>query len=216
MSSTKAKQELPAPPYAWISWAVLLCYAAVGVEGAIAFGTFPWRTAVSLTDYDAGQAASVRVKSGQFHLCCIYILEMLLAVGPGWCAMCWARFDVLVHHGPYVAATWLCYWGNHASRWTAPLVIVLLTPANEGMFIAHTLGAPEWLAKFRRLFAFSCVLALWLCETWTVLRNLVLHWQIGKDATMNAILDQVSWGGIYYHAMLLRLYIKRWQKTRCI
>eukprot|EP00443_Scrippsiella_acuminata_P024029 CAMPEP_0115364644 /NCGR_PEP_ID=MMETSP0270-20121206/103875_1 /TAXON_ID=71861 /ORGANISM="Scrippsiella trochoidea, Strain CCMP3099" /LENGTH=224 /DNA_ID=CAMNT_0002787349 /DNA_START=44 /DNA_END=719 /DNA_ORIENTATION=+ len=141
--------ELPPPPYAWISWLVLLSYIACAVEGAIVFCTYPWHLALSLQNFDAGPSVFADVKSGQFHLCCIYIIELLMAFGPGWCAMSpgWTRFELLVHHAPYVSAVCLAFFGGHAERWTAPMTLVLLTPANEGMFIAQSLGAPDWLAK---------------------------------------------------------------------
>merc|ERR1712113_760703 len=106
------------------------------------------------------------------------------------------------------------FWGGHAERWTAPMTLVLLTPANEGMFIAQSLGAPDWLAKVRRLFGFCAIFLLFCCETWVLIRNTVWHWQIGQAALWSACVDQVTWGGSYYHLMLLRMYIRRWKKTR--
>eukprot|EP00443_Scrippsiella_acuminata_P033000 CAMPEP_0115336116 /NCGR_PEP_ID=MMETSP0270-20121206/88829_1 /TAXON_ID=71861 /ORGANISM="Scrippsiella trochoidea, Strain CCMP3099" /LENGTH=198 /DNA_ID=CAMNT_0002757257 /DNA_START=124 /DNA_END=720 /DNA_ORIENTATION=+ len=113
--------ELPPPPYAWISWLVLLSYIACAVEGAIVFCTYPWHLALSLQNFDAGPSVFADVKSGQFHLCCIYIIELLMAFGPGWCAMSpgWTRFELLVHHAPYVSAVCLAFFGGHAERWTA-------------------------------------------------------------------------------------------------
>mmetsp|Transcript_14482 Transcript_14482/g.36643 ORF Transcript_14482/g.36643 Transcript_14482/m.36643 type:complete len:222 (-) Transcript_14482:82-747(-) len=210
--------ELPPPPYAWISWLVLLSYIACAVEGAIVFCTYPWHLALSLQNFDAGPSVFADVKSGQFHLCCIYIIELLMAFGPGWCAMSpgWTRFELLVHHAPYVSAVCLAFFGGHAERWTAPMTLVLLTPANEGMFIAQSLGAPDWLAKVRRLFGFCAICLLWACETWVLLRNSVSHWQMGRDSLPSAMADQVTWGGSYYHLMLLRMYVKRWKKTRTL
>lgn len=208
--------ELPPPPHVWISWAVLFLYTAVAIEGAIVFYNYPWLTAISIENYSAGPVAFASVQSGQIHLCCVYLIETLLAVGPGWCAMSpgWTQFELFIHHVPYVAAVALAFFGGHAERWTAPMTMVLMTPLNEGMFIAQSLGAPEWIAKLRRAFGFGAICLLWLCETWTFQRNLVIHYYIGWSAMPNVLADAVSLGGIYYHLVLLRLYVRRWMKTR--
>eukprot|EP00928_Gymnodinium_smaydae_P082181 TRINITY_DN6557_c0_g1_i1.p1 TRINITY_DN6557_c0_g1~~TRINITY_DN6557_c0_g1_i1.p1 ORF type:complete len:259 (+),score=61.37 TRINITY_DN6557_c0_g1_i1:202-978(+) len=213
----RKRVELPQPPSAWISWALLLCYMFVAIEGAYVICNHPWLTELSLDD-EIDSEAFRRVRTAQLHLCGIYIVEILLAVIPGWCAMSpgWTCFELLVHHGPYVAALCVALFGGHARRWTAPMAMVLLTPANEGMFIAVALGAPNWLCKVRRLFGFTGVTLLFLTETLVLARNQIANWQLGSAALSRALADQIVWGGIYYHALLLRLYIRRWMKTRTL
>lgn len=216
----KDRQELPPPPLAWISWAVLFAYVSVGIEGAVAICRFPWHTAVSVEHFYPGDEAFLAVQSGQLHLCLVYAFEALMALGPGYCAMSpgWTKFELFVHHVPYIAAVGLAYFCGHSSRWTAPLCCVLLTPANEGLFIAQSLGAPDWLAKARRLYGFMGISILFSCETMTVFRNMFLHHQAGwtSMSIKNCLIDQICWGGISYHFMLLQLYIKRWRKTRSL
>jgi len=222
MSSEPKKKpprvELAAPPHPIISWGILCLYAVVAIEGAMLCLGYPWQTAFSVEEYFAGADTFASVKAAQTHLCGIYVLESLLALGPGWCAMSpgWTLFELLIHHVPYVGAVLIAFSGSHAERWTAPMAVVMLTPANEGMFIAAQLGAPDWVAKFRRLFGFTGISLLWMCETWTLFRNLAIHWRNGWPAAISAVLDQIAWGGIYYHALLLRLYIRRWKKTRSL
>jgi len=219
-SEPKKKQrvELAAPPHPAISWVILVLYAIVAIEGATLVARYPWQTAFSIQNFYAGDDIFTATKSAQTHLCGIYVLESLLALGPGWCAMSpgWTLFDLLIHHVPYVCAVSIAFSGAHAERWTAPMAVVMLTPANEGMFIAAQLGAPDGLQKFRRLFGFTGVSLLWFCETLTLFRNLAIHYSVGRPAIISALLDQIAWGGIYYHALLLHLYIRRWKKTRTL
>eukprot|EP00928_Gymnodinium_smaydae_P082182 TRINITY_DN6557_c0_g2_i1.p1 TRINITY_DN6557_c0_g2~~TRINITY_DN6557_c0_g2_i1.p1 ORF type:complete len:282 (+),score=51.70 TRINITY_DN6557_c0_g2_i1:66-848(+) len=214
----KQRIEMPQPPYPIISWFVLLCYILVGIEGAYVICKHPWSTELSLNGAEIDTASFSRVKTAQIHLCAIYLFELLLALIPGWCAMSpgWTCFELLVHHAPYVAALCIAFSGDHAYRWTAPMAMVLCTPWNEGLFIATALGAPSWLHKARRLYGFTGITALWLTETSVLVRNQFVHWQTGSDAIVPAITDQIVWGGIYYHALLLRLYIRRWMKTRTL
>jgi len=208
---------MPPPPFKWISCVVLLCYVLVAIEGSVVVYKHPWRA-----DLSVGSVADVegfdRVRTAQFHLCLIYAVELAMALGPCWCAMSpgWTQFDLLIHHAPYVGAVSLCFFGGHAQRWTAPMVMVLLTPSNEGMFIATALGAPDWINKFRRVFGFCGITALWCTESWIMLRNHIVHYQIGRDAMWPTLIDQICWGGIYYHFLLLRMYIRRWKKTRTL
>lgn len=211
----KNRDELPAPPYAWISWIVLISYVIAAFEGAALFFGHPWLTDLSFNYESKSDAAFAPVRLAQFHLCCIYIMEIAFAIGPGWCAMSpgWTKGELLQHHAPYVAAVCLAFFGGHANRWTAPMVATSLTPANEGMFIANSLGAPEWLNKFRRLFGFIAISVLWCIETWTEVRNIMVHWSIGWDAFGPFLVDQIAWVGIAYHTSLLRMYVRRWKRT---
>lgn len=212
-----ARVELPPPPHVAITWIVFGLYVAVAIEGGVLCWKYPWHSAFSVEDFFPGASTFEAVKAAQMHICGIYLIESLLAIGPGWCAMSpgWTLFELLVHHVPYVSAVAVAFCGP-VERWTAPMAVVMLTPANEGMFIAQCLGAPAGLAKFRRLFGFSVVSLLFIVETWTIFRNLGIHWKIGGPAAIDAVLDQIAWGGIYYHALLLRLYIKRWMRTRSL
>jgi hypothetical protein len=216
--ASKTREELQAPPYTWISWLVLLSYALATLEGVWVFVNYPWSQA--LFDMKVDALTIERVKRAQIHLCCIYFFEVLLAVGPKWCAMSpgWTQGELLIHHALYIAADVLCFVGGHETRWTAPMAMVSLTPLNEGLFIACSLGFPAWLQKFRRLYGFAGILALWLCETYIFFGNQFMHWRGGWSATsaFNSLVDQCVLGGIYYHALLLHLYIRRWRKTRTL
>mmetsp|Transcript_46082 Transcript_46082/g.121751 ORF Transcript_46082/g.121751 Transcript_46082/m.121751 type:complete len:212 (-) Transcript_46082:81-716(-) len=196
--------ELVAPPHAWISWGVLISYAVVFAEGVVLNVLF------------LGDGATLeRVGHAQLQLCGIYLLESAMAVALGWCAMSpgWTCSELLQHHVPYVLATALCFFGGHAHRWLPPLLVVLLTPLNEGLFIVHALGAPDWVSRLRRAFGFSIVASLLLVETITFFRNSGQNWERGNAGLKDFLVDNLVWGGIYYHALLLKLYIRRWRKT---
>mmetsp|Transcript_66317 Transcript_66317/g.194491 ORF Transcript_66317/g.194491 Transcript_66317/m.194491 type:complete len:215 (+) Transcript_66317:77-721(+) len=199
--------ELVAPPHVWISWGVLLSYAVVFVEG-VTLSSLHWISSDASAELE-------RVGRAQFHLCAVYMLEAVLAVGPGWCAMSpgWTCSELLMHHVPYAMATALAFFGGHAHRWIAPMLVVLLTPLNEGLFIVHGLGAPEWTSQFRRLFGFCIVAILLLVETAQFFRNSAMNWERGSAGLPDFLIDNLVWGGIYYHALLLKLYLRRWKKT---
>jgi len=207
--------ELPPPPYTWISLGIFSCYMMSALEGAFVLARHPWLADLSMS-MAKDDATFDRVTAAQCHLCCIYLVEAALAIGPGWCAMSpgWTLFDLLIHHVPYIGAVLLAFFGGHAHRWTPPMAVVLMTPANEGMFIATALGAPECISKIRRLFGFVGITLLWTIECWTLGRNLLLHWGSGQEASHLALVDLIALGGIWYHALLIRMYIKRWRKTR--
>merc|ERR1719424_1298042 len=101
-------------------------------------------------------------------------------------------------------------------RWTSAMVCVLLTPANEGLFIAAGLGAPECTAKLRRLIGFVGICLLCAVECWTLLRNEILHYQKGSESIGYMLADAIPLGGIWYHMLLIRMYLKRWSKTRSL
>merc|ERR1719428_809686 len=96
----------------------------------------------------------------------------------------WTQFELLIHHVPYIAADCLAFQGGHAVRWTAPMAMVSLTPLNEGLFIACSLGFPACLQKLRRLYGFAGILALWCCEVYVYFRNQAHHWQAGWSTTV--------------------------------
>jgi len=215
----KAKQEreeMPQPPgrWIWLSYSILLFYFLVALEGFRVTWLHPWRSTLALDHTALDAAALDRVRSGQLHLCAIYVVEVLLALGPGWCAMSpgWTVSELVAHHVPYVLAVAFAFAFGHAERWSAPMAFVLLTPCNEGLFIATGLGAPAFLHKVRRLYGFSCILGLFTCELWNMLRNDYIHWEMGSAAWIPLLSDQIVWFGIYYHGQLLRMYLKRWRK----
>ncbi|CAE7703325.1 unnamed protein product [Symbiodinium sp. KB8] len=136
----QGRVELQPPSHTWISWCILLAYLAVFVEGV-----------ALLANDHYGPEILPRVSAAQFHLCSIYVLEVAIALGPGWCAMSpgWTSGELIAHHVPYTFTVMLCFALNQQHKWTLPLVVVLLTPLNEGLFIANSLGAPGWVAKAR-------------------------------------------------------------------
>lgn len=196
------------PPYAWMMWAMMLAYFAVFAE-AVRMCFHPGGLSLPLSQDGAPL-------TGTWYLTWIYGIEALLAVGPGWCAMPgWSRTDVLIHHVPYMMAIFLADYFRCSERWSAPMAISIFTAANEGMFVAHALGAPEWLSKARRLFGFSIVLALLCTETWAYLNVLSFHWTRGSRP-IEALPEQLVLPAIWYHSSLLLMYIKRWTKKRCL
>jgi len=216
----KERKELPSPPYVWISWLILAAYFFVAIEGALACVSYPWHKATSASEHFPGDEVYGKVVSAQLHLCILYLVESALAAGPGWCAMApgWTRSELLAHHVPYVAAVAIAFLFGCAPRWVAPMCAVLLTPVNEGLFIVQSLGGPEWLAKVRRVYGFCVVAFVLSCETMVILRNTWMHWR-GDWTWAVAIqtsLDQIAWGATHYHLKLLRLYIRRWKKTRSL
>merc|ERR1719253_203422 len=97
----EGRKELPPPPHVVITWCVLFAYIVVGLEGAFVAAKHPWRSDLSLAMEKTAEDEA-RVCTGQAHICLIYIFEILLACGPGWCAMSpgWTRSDLLIHHLP--------------------------------------------------------------------------------------------------------------------
>jgi len=211
------RQELPAPPYVAITWTVLFCYIAVGLEGAFVALQHPWLGDLSFNMVKTVEDEN-RVRIAQIHICLVYVLEVLLAVGPRWCAMSpgWTCGELMQHHVPYVVAVGFAIRGGHLHRWTSAMTCVLLTPANEGLFIVGALGAPKSVEKLRRLIGFLGIFALCSVESWTLLRNQINHWHQGSDAIALALADLIPLVGIAYHLMLLRMYLGRWRKTRCL
>ncbi|CAK9082689.1 unnamed protein product [Durusdinium trenchii] len=143
----KGRVELQPPSHTWISWGVLFAYLAVFVEG------------VALLAGNHGPEILPRLGAAQFHLCSIYVLEVAIALGPGWCAMSpgWTCGELIAHHVPYTFTVMLCFALNQQHKWILPLVVVLLTPLNEGLFIINSLGAPGWVSKVRRFYGFLII-----------------------------------------------------------
>jgi len=224
MGEAKAKKErveMQQPPgrWIWISYGLLLSYALVAIEGGRVIWLHPWQSALALErPRKLEPDAFLRIWSGQLHLCGIYGFEILLAVSRGWCAMSpgWTVSELIAHHLPYCMAVAFAFLCGHAERWSSPMAMVLLTPLNEGLFIATGLGAPAGLQKIRRLFGFFAILSLFTCELWNMVTKTYQHYQIGQEALTLFLSDQIVWFGIYYHADLLRMYIKRWGRKRSL
>ncbi|CAE7373165.1 unnamed protein product [Symbiodinium natans] len=201
----QGRVELQPPSHAWISWCILFAYLAVFFEGV----------ALLVNDH-YGPEILPRVSAAQFHLCSIYVLEVAIALGPGWCAMSpgWTSGELIAHHVPYTFTVMLCFALNQQHKWTLPLVVVLLTPLNEGLFIANSLGAPGWVAKVRRLYGFSVIVLLIGSEIRTWMKVMQQHW--ADSALLMLLLDQLVLPAIYYHFKLLCMYVRRWRKTRSL
>lgn len=152
------------------------------------------------------------------RLCLVYALEALLALGPGWCAMDgWTCREVLDHHVPYIVAVAIAKSAGLLAPWSATCCLTLLTSANEACLVLVALGAPEWLAKARRLYGFAIVLALAVSELAGYFARMVEYWRAGlKDALVPALCTQPMLGAMAYHLDLLRLYFRRWQKTKTL
>mmetsp|Transcript_135670 Transcript_135670/g.377888 ORF Transcript_135670/g.377888 Transcript_135670/m.377888 type:complete len:211 (-) Transcript_135670:163-795(-) len=206
--SKEDRVELKPPPCTWISWGILLAYIAVFVEGLVLNVLHRTNGAIDM----AGLGLAI------FNLCSIYVIESVMAVGPGWCAMSpgWTCTELLQHHVPFVLAQALCFFGGHAVRWSGPMYLVILTALNEALFIVTSLGGPDWLPRLRRLFGFCIVFALMCSECRAMAMAMAVHWLRGREAVGNAAADAVVSAAIYYHANLVRFYIKRWRKTRAL
>jgi hypothetical protein len=196
----KPRGELPAPPFRLMSWAIMFAYFATMLE------------AIVLCSKELDADALFRTT---YHLCGIYTAEVIMAVGPGWCAMKgWRCSDVLVHHVPYLTAIALGMSTGCWERWTVALRASLLTAANEGMLVAVALGAPDWFSKVRRLYGFGIVAFLVVIETWNYMTVMFEHYMNGSR--LAALPDQWILPAVYYHVVLIKAYIRRWKKTKCI
>ncbi|CAE7877797.1 unnamed protein product [Symbiodinium necroappetens] len=164
----QGRVELQPPSHTWISWCILLAYLAVFVEGV-----------ALLANDHYGPEILPRVSAAQFHLCSIYVLEVAIALGPGWCAMSpgWTSGELIAHHVPYTFTVMLCFALNQQHKWTLPLVVVLLTPLNEGLFIANSLGAPGTQRAVRRAYGFSVIVLLIATEIRTWIKVMQQHWE---------------------------------------
>eukprot|EP00931_Biecheleriopsis_adriatica_P117989 TRINITY_DN93459_c0_g1_i1.p1 TRINITY_DN93459_c0_g1~~TRINITY_DN93459_c0_g1_i1.p1 ORF type:complete len:256 (+),score=52.57 TRINITY_DN93459_c0_g1_i1:107-769(+) len=209
MSGSKGKSgriELQPPSHGWISWCILFAYLSVFIEGAML-----------MTSADFGSMESIsRLGTAQFHLCSIYVLEVAIALGPGWCAMSpgWTSAELMAHHVPYTFVVMVCFALNQQRRWMLPLTVVLLTSLNEGLFIVNSLGSPGWVAKARRAFGFSIIVALITTEVITWWKMVRQHW--ADNSMFLLLLDQLVFPAIFYHFNLICMYIKRWKRTRSL
>eukprot|EP00434_Breviolum_minutum_P044356 symbB.v1.2.039607.t2/scaffold6679.1/size16227/3 len=94
-------------------------------------------------------------------------------MSPGWTCS-----ELIAHHVPYTFTVMLCFALNQQYKWTLPLMVVLLTPLNEGLFIINSLGAPGWVSKVRRFYGFLVIVFLILSEIHTWMKDSSL---ISKD-----------------------------------
>mmetsp|Transcript_12237 Transcript_12237/g.23761 ORF Transcript_12237/g.23761 Transcript_12237/m.23761 type:complete len:212 (+) Transcript_12237:50-685(+) len=203
----KVRVELQPPVYVWMSWTVLICYTIVFLSGV----------GVSYSAFRDGFIDRSVMCPLQMFLCSVYMVEIGLAVGFGMCAMSpgWTCSELLQHHLPYVLATLLAISRGHEVRWLWPMRVSLLTALNEALFIVNCLGAPQVVNKVRRTFGFCIVTALLCSESRAYLEAMVSHWGQGRNFSWEAVLvDNLAWGGIFYHVMLLKFYYKRWCRTK--
>eukprot|EP00929_Paragymnodinium_shiwhaense_P107049 TRINITY_DN7301_c0_g1_i1.p1 TRINITY_DN7301_c0_g1~~TRINITY_DN7301_c0_g1_i1.p1 ORF type:complete len:723 (+),score=140.47 TRINITY_DN7301_c0_g1_i1:151-2319(+) len=201
LKKDKETSELPPPSQKVVSWAIMTAYFSVMAE-AIWVLSQPYSPEWTL-------------QCG-YHLCTIYVVEVIMATVFGVCAMKgWKVADVLVHHVPYCLAMVTGLATGCWVDWTWSMRVSYLTAANEGLLVAVALGAPEWLGKLRRLYGFTIVMSLFLVETGNYLSNMARHWQRG-DSIFQALPEQCVLGAVYYHWLLMMAYIKRWKKCKRI
>lgn len=206
----KSRQDLPPPPWKWLSWLVFLLYIGVFTEAVRLF----LRQRFSILDDDEDVS---RVFRGLGVLSSIYLLEVIAAVGPGWCCMSpgWSQHDVLQHHLPFLACVSALFALGLPVLWVSAMRVVLFTALNEGLFIAASLGAPEWIGKVRRIFAFTVITILLIAETTCIFKNVAFHWARPGELHLVAF-QNLGWLAAAYHGELLRVYIRRWQKNGTI
>jgi len=195
---------LPRPPYPVISWCVLIAYTVIFAEAL-------WM----LTFLHEDVRRANHAQSVTCQMCVIYAVESVFALGPGWCAMeGWTCKNVLVHHGPYILAVCLGVLLGLYDRWWLVAWITCFTACNEGLLIVIALGAPEWVAKLRRIYGFTVILLLLLAECHSYLRAMSDYYAAGifGDAFVAAVATQMVLGAMYYHYLLLGMYIRRWKK----
>jgi len=207
-AKANGRVELEPPSHSWISWCILLAYLAVFAEGVALF---------CRSDYS--DDFFTRMGYAQFHLCTIYVLEVAMALGPGWCAMSpgWTCGELMAHHVPYTIAIILCFGLGQQIKWALVLQVVLLTPLNEGLFIVNSLGAPGWVSKVRRVFGFGVIVALMIAEIIAWGRSLRIRLSIGTQHEMTLVfVELIVLPAVYYHFNLICMYVKRWRKTRSL
>eukprot|EP00927_Polykrikos_kofoidii_P020008 TRINITY_DN19414_c0_g1_i1.p1 TRINITY_DN19414_c0_g1~~TRINITY_DN19414_c0_g1_i1.p1 ORF type:complete len:237 (-),score=45.65 TRINITY_DN19414_c0_g1_i1:137-802(-) len=198
VNEPSARSEfLPPPPWRGVSWVVMFAYL--------------W-TFVEALDVSSRSLDFSRLATTTYHLCGIYAAEVILAIGPGCCAMKgWTRGDVLVHHAPYLVVVTAGFATGTWKDWTLALRISLLTSANEGLLVAIALGAPAWIAKMRRIYGFTIVACLLIAE----ILNYVVFLSQATDTT-EILLSQCILPAAWYHGNLMQAYIERWKRTKSI
>merc|ERR1719393_727364 len=125
----------------------------------------------------------------------------------------WKTTDVLVHHVPYTLAMVIGRVTGCWTDWTITMRVSYLTAANEGLLVAIALGAPELIAKGRRLYGFGIICSLFSVETWNYLSIMNEHWQRG-DRLWQFLPEQWVLGAIHYHWILIKAYVRRWRKCK--
>jgi len=206
VNKTAKRDPLPKPPgpWAWLSWLILVAYTIIFFEGL-------WVS--QLAPSERGPALKRKLP----HLCFVYALESALALGPGWCAMDgWTCGQVMQHHLPYIVAVTIAISLDLLGDWSIMATITLLTAANEGVLILIAMGAPEWIAKLRRLYGFSIVALLLAAELGGFASHMAEYWHRGREALLPALATQLMLGAIAYHGKLLRLYVRRWKKMKAL
>lgn len=189
------------PPLRSLCWLILLAYVTIFVAGvrvawlAITFG---------------GVHAHWRPLRLSLHaLCTVYTVELVLSL-VGYCAMSggWTVRELCIHHGFFTLAVIWTLNGDAADRWSPALAVSLLTAANEASLVAHVLGAPDRIAALRRLYGFSIIAALCATEAWCYADAIT--------AAPRLVSTHVPLFAILYHLHLLRMYVRRWARTRTL
>ena len=139
----------------------------------------------------------------------VYTVELILSL-VGYCAMSggWTVRELFVHHGFFTLAVIWTLNGDAADRWAPALAVSLLTAANEASLVAHVLGAPDRIAALRRLYGFSIIAALCATEAWCYADAIT--------AAPHLVSTHVPLFAILYHLHLLRMYVRRWARTRTL
>ena len=183
----------PAPR--WLSVLLVVAYSAVfsaGVRVAFASGV---------------HAGTPPLRLALHALCTVYAVELLLSL-QNLCAMAggWTFRELLFHHGLYIAGVQVLIIND--DRWAPALAVSLLTAANEAALIAEALGAPPAIAALRRLYGFSIVSVLAATE--------VRCYVAVATAAPRLVATHAPLLAIGFHLDLLRMYVRRWARTRHI
>ena len=142
-------------------------------------------------------------------LCAVYMVELILSL-VGYCAMSggWTVRELFIHHGLFTVAVIWTLNGDAADRFAPALAVSLLTAANEASLVAHVLGTPDRVAPLRRLYGFSVITALCAAE--------VSAYADGITAAPHLVSTHLTLLAILYHLHLLRMYVRRWARTRTL
>ena len=198
---SQASQAQLQPPLRWLCWLILIAYIAIYFAGL----RVAW-LAISV----GGVHAHWRPLRLSLHaLCTVYTVELILSL-VGYCAMSggWTVRELFIHHGFFTLAVIWTLNGDAADRWAPALAVSLLTAANEASLVAHVLGAPDRIAALRRLYGFSIIAALCATEAWCYADAIT--------AAPRLVSTHVPLFAILYHLHLLRMYVRRWARTRTL